>query len=138
MGRERQKAERLLLRDRVRSRQLTQRCGRPIVTVLKRQRSEIRCDRLTGRAPFVGGTLASVVEKTLHVSPPAPSRLREDLPRSLDGIVARAMQKESSQRYQNVASLAQELLNYEQFDYLIDQTQAVTELASALEGGHCV
>jgi len=92
---------------------------------------------LAGHAPFEGSTLASVVEKTLHSFPPDPSRVREDLPRTLDRIVARAIRKSIDERYQNITLLEQDLLNYEQFDYLLDSKQAVNDVAAGLEARQC-
>ncbi len=75
---------------------------------------------LTGRQPFEGSTTASVIQKTLHAFPTEPSRVREDLPRTLDRIVARAMRKDPEERYNNITQLQQDLVNYDQFGYLTD------------------
>lgn len=93
---------------------------------------------LANRAPFEGATFASVSDKTLHTSPPGPSRVRDDLPRALDRIVARAMRKNVSERYPDISLLAQELLNYEQFDYLIDPERGAETVAASLIKRKCV
>jgi hypothetical protein len=92
---------------------------------------------LTGRQPFEGATPASIIEKTLHAVPTEPSRVREDLPRTLDRIVGRAMRKDPEERYANVTQLQQDLVNYEQFEYLTDAKGGAGEIAAALEARQC-
>ncbi len=92
---------------------------------------------LTGRQPFEGATPASVIEKTLHALPPEPSRVREDLPRTLDRIVARAMRKDPDERYNNITQLQQDLVNYDQFEYLTEAKAGAAEIAAALEARQC-
>jgi hypothetical protein len=92
---------------------------------------------LTGRQPFEGSTPASIIEKTLHSSPTEPSRVREDLPRTLDRIVGRAMRKDPDERHNNVTQLQQDLLNYQQFEHLTDAKAGATEIAAALEARQC-
>lgn len=92
---------------------------------------------LTGRAPFEGPTVASVIEKTLYTFPPAPSRVREDLPHTLDRVVARTMRKDPDDRYNNVTQLQQDLLNHEAFEYMIDAEVGANKIASALEAREC-
>jgi DNA-binding transcriptional ArsR family regulator len=93
---------------------------------------------LTGRRPFEGATPASVIEKTLYACPPSPSRVRDDLPRSLDRIVSHAMAKKPDERYNSAILLAQDLVNYEQFEYLMDQKQGADEVAASLDAARCV
>ncbi len=93
---------------------------------------------LTGRAPFEGATRRSIVDKTLHLDPPAPTHVRRDLPRSFDRILNRALSKRREDRYENVAAFLQELLSYEQFESLTDPESALAALVPALEQGTCV
>ena len=92
---------------------------------------------LTGRAPFEGPTTASVIEKTLYTFPPDPSKVREDVPHTLDRVVARAMRKDPDERYNNVTLLQQDLLNHEQFAYVIDAKVGADKIATALEARQC-
>ena len=93
---------------------------------------------LTGRIPFEGESFASVVDKTLHSEPPEPSRIREDLPRALDRIVARALKKSAEQRYGSAAELARDLLNYQHFDYLTDADPGAEEVAALVASKKCI
>ena len=92
---------------------------------------------LTGRQPFEGSTTASVIEKTLHALPPEPSRVREDLPRTLDRIVARAMRKDPDERYNHITQLQEDLVNHDQFEYLTEAKAGAAEIAAALEARQC-
>lgn len=93
---------------------------------------------LTGRPPFEGATAASIIEKTLYSLPAGPSRVRGDLPRSLDHIVGRAMRKDPDERYDNITQLQQDLINYEQFDCLLEAETSATEIAATMEARQCV
>jgi serine/threonine protein kinase len=92
---------------------------------------------LTGRAPFEGPTAASVIEKTLYTFPPDPSKVREDVPHTLDRVVGRAMKKDPDDRYNNVTQLQQDLLNHEQFAYVMDAKSGADKIATALEARQC-
>jgi len=60
----------------------------------------------TGRLPFEGPTVLSVLHEIALVEPPAPSRARPGLPRELDHVLMRAMAKDRGRRYPSGADLA--------------------------------
>jgi Protein kinase domain len=64
---------------------------------------------LAGQAPFARETELAVLHAHLHDPPPALSEVRPDLPRALDGVLARAMAKEPSDRYASAGALAADL-----------------------------
>jgi predicted ATPase len=63
----------------------------------------------TGRLPFEGPTVLSMLHEIALVEPPAPSRVRAGLPRALDHVVLRAMAKSRERRFGSAADLAQAL-----------------------------
>ncbi len=71
---------------------------------------------LTGRAPFgssaAGGNVEALSHAICHDDPPRPSSLRPGLDRDLDAIVARAMAKEKTQRYQSVDAFAADMRRF--------------------------
>ncbi len=60
----------------------------------------------TGRLPFEGPTVLSVLHEIALVEPPAPSRIRSGLPRDLDRVLLRAMAKDKARRYARAEDLA--------------------------------
>jgi tetratricopeptide (TPR) repeat protein len=71
----------------------------------------------TGRIPFSGTSPTEIVDKILHETPAPPSSLNAQVPKTLDGIVSRTLEKSPTFRYQTARDMRQDL----------------RELASALE-----
>jgi eukaryotic-like serine/threonine-protein kinase len=62
-----------------------------------------------GQRAFTGQTLVDVHEAILH-QPPAPARVRNPvLPRSLDLVLAKALEKDRNRRYQSATALKDDL-----------------------------
>lgn len=66
-------------------------------------------EMLTGRVPFTGSTVASVLTQLLHDSPQPVSSLNASVPRALQDIVLRCLEKDPVHRYQNAAELLDDL-----------------------------
>ena len=64
---------------------------------------------LSGRLPFSGSSQASLMYQIVNHDPPLIASLRTDLPPAFDAIVARAMQKDLSLRYQNWIEFGRDL-----------------------------
>ncbi len=61
---------------------------------------------LTGTRPFLGDTLEALVQKILQQDPPAPSTLREGLPKAVDALVLTALMKKPAHRHASWAEFA--------------------------------
>jgi len=66
-------------------------------------------DLVTGRPPFLGESLVVTLNQVLHTEPVPPSLLNPELPRDLDTICLKCLQKEPSKRYLTAVELADDL-----------------------------
>jgi tetratricopeptide (TPR) repeat protein/predicted Ser/Thr protein kinase len=64
---------------------------------------------VAGRNPFGGGSPTEVIDRILHHAPPPPSALNAAVPAALDAVVARALEKSVTFRYQRARDLAGDL-----------------------------
>lgn len=66
-------------------------------------------EALTGRPPFSGRDQESLMEAILRGDPSPPRRLVRSLPRDLEIVVLKALEREPSRRYASAAELADDL-----------------------------
>ena len=66
-------------------------------------------EMMTGRSPFSGSDVQSVMYQVIHHTPASPGLLNPALPALVDLIVARALAKAPDARYQNAAEMAADL-----------------------------
>lgn len=67
---------------------------------------------LTGCPPFQGLTPVDIVIQVLHDEPVSPRRLQPRLPRDLETICLKCLQKHPGSRYPSAAALAEDLRRY--------------------------
>jgi serine/threonine-protein kinase len=67
---------------------------------------------LTGRPPFRSPTVMETVVQVLERDPAPPRELRPEIPRELEGICLKCLEKAPKDRYATAEALANELENY--------------------------
>src|SRR5262249_45733423 len=66
--------------------------------------------------PFPGTSSGEVLRKILNDPAPLPTRLNADVPRDLQTIVMKAMEKDPGHRYANASEMAEDLRRFLRFD----------------------
>ncbi|MGQ0554213.1 MAG: WD40 repeat domain-containing serine/threonine-protein kinase [Planctomycetota bacterium] len=69
-------------------------------------------EALTLRRPFLGDTSGEVLEAVRSEAPPAPQRLRPELPADLAAICLKALEKEPAARYADMHEFAEDLRRF--------------------------
>jgi hypothetical protein len=67
---------------------------------------------LTGRAPFRGATIPATLQQVTHNDPVAPRRLQPGIPRDLETICLKCLQKDPARRFDSARSLAEDLQRF--------------------------
>jgi serine/threonine-protein kinase len=68
---------------------------------------------LTGRPPFRGATPAETELQVVHLDPVPPTRLNPSVPRDLETICLKCLEKDPQRRYATAASLAEDLHRFQ-------------------------
>ena len=66
-------------------------------------------ERLTGRTPFAGDNVLTLLRQVREFEPPRPSSIRPGLDRDLETVVLKCLQKEPDRRYASAEALADDL-----------------------------
>src|SRR5262249_38419022 len=67
---------------------------------------------LTGRLPFRGETIMATLQQVKSAEPVVPSRLVPGLPRDVETIALKCLQKEPGKRYASATALAEDLRRF--------------------------
>lgn len=70
-------------------------------------------EMLTGKPPFRGSTLLETLDQVRTQEPVRPGRLRPNLPRDLETICLKCLQKKPAQRYRTAEALAEDLRRFQ-------------------------
>ncbi|MHB1117645.1 protein kinase domain-containing protein [Sideroxydans sp.] len=67
---------------------------------------------LTGKLPYDAANNYSMIYQIMNIEPPPPSTFRPEIPAVLDGIVLRAMHKDTAKRYRTWDEMARDLVSF--------------------------
>jgi TolB-like protein len=77
---------------------------------------------VTGRLPFESGPAEAVLFRAVHEAAAPPSALRQEIPRALDGIILRLLEKEPEDRYASARELVSELERLQRSGVLAEES----------------
>jgi WD40 repeat protein/predicted Ser/Thr protein kinase len=69
-------------------------------------------DLLTGRPPFKGESLLATLAQVVNDHPVTPSRLQPKIPRDLENVCLKCLNKEPARRYESARKLADDLARF--------------------------
>lgn len=69
-------------------------------------------EMLTGRPPFSGGSFTEIIEQICCQEPLPPKRIKATIPRDLEKICLKALEKSKDKRYQSAASMMDDLIRF--------------------------
>lgn len=89
-----------------------------------------------GQPPFIGGQPEAIVHRIIHESPPPIGDANPDCPPKLQAIVARALEKSPSARYQHMVEVSADLRSFlEETGYAAQQADATQTLTGRTSTG---
>src|SRR5947209_7321516 len=78
---------------------------------------------VVGQVPFSGETPIAVYWKQIRDEPPLPSQINPAIPRSIERVILRALEKQPGRRYQTANELAQAYINALTFPDQIEEEE---------------
>jgi serine/threonine-protein kinase len=91
---------------------------------------------LAGSPPFDGETITVLCARVAVDPPPALTRIRRDVPRQLEAVVLRCLEKDPSRRYANVAELSRALSEFGSPAALASAEKISRVVEGGIERGH--
>lgn len=88
----------------------------------------------TGKLPFVADSLVRIAMLHANEPPPSPRAVRPDLPRDLEAMLLKALQKDPMQRYARAADIAEDLRLFRD-GRAMKHTPANTDVTVVRKGG---
>ncbi|MCY3018777.1 MAG: serine/threonine protein kinase [Planctomycetota bacterium] len=84
-------------------------------------------EMLTGRVPFTGENAMQVLRATCHDDPVPPRRITPDVPRDLETLCLKCLEKEAAKRYGSAEALAEDLARWLRGEPIAARAASFTE-----------
>ena len=84
---------------------------------------------LTGRPPFSAPSVAETLEQVRHQEPVSPRRLNPSIPRDLETICLKCLQKDPARRYASAEALADDLSRWQEGRSIKVRPVSIPEMA---------
>lgn len=82
---------------------------------------------LTGRPPFVAESVTAVLHQVTTVEPVSPCKLNQKIPRDLETICLKCLQKNPDQRYKSALALAIDLKRFQEHQPILARRASIPE-----------
>ncbi len=93
-------------------------------------------EMLTGQPPFQGGTVSDLLRRIREEDPVLPRRIDPAIPRDLQNICLKALEKEPARRYGSAREMADDLRRYLAGEAALAEPAAYARLMSGKVGQH--
>src|SRR5258708_25291312 len=90
---------------------------------------------LTGQLPFTGETPIAVYWKQIRDDPPPPTQINPVIPRAVERVILRTLEKPPGQRYQSANELVQAYLNAITFPDQVEEVERSSRPQAARRAG---
>ncbi|MCY3020241.1 MAG: SUMF1/EgtB/PvdO family nonheme iron enzyme [Planctomycetota bacterium] len=84
-------------------------------------------EMLTGRVPFTGENAMQVLRATCHEDPVSPRRITPGVPRDLETVCLKCLEKEPTKRYESAQALADDLARWLRNEPIVVRPASATE-----------
>jgi hypothetical protein len=74
---------------------------------------------LVGRPPFLANSVIETLKQVVEVEPTPPTRIRADVPRALEAVCLKCLNKDPKDRYSSAAALADDLRRFLQGEAVV-------------------